>query len=439
VNSPQFRELSDRTSAFDVRRSAFGVSPDSADRASDWHGLGGGSGRGRFRWSALLWQLVFPQTGHRILPTTSGAVLICLALGVGIAAYNSANNILFITLSLLLACLILSGVLSWLNFRRLQWRLQLAPPFRAEQETLVALELRNGKRFLPTYGIWFDLLASAPRANSQASAPRAKKTPERSVREVLAAVEKGRTRRRLFLRGRLDAGGEGRLEWIFKPQRRGIQRIAVEGVGSRFPFGFLRKQIGVRLRREVIVWPAPVAYRRHGALSARPQAAGEHVAKAGSEGDLLALRKYAAGDSHRLIHWKASARVGQLLVRQFASQKQEAFSIWLQTSGDRWPRAEQFELLLAFAGSLAEDLFRAGALMSVTLNDRAPRAVRRVRDLEAFLDELAVLQPREVTEPVVATPETGGEQRGRKHLLTFAPDGPRGVCAFVDGQKAASV
>ena len=31
-------------------------------------------------------------------------------------AYNSSSNILFITLALLLACLVLSGVLSWLTF-----------------------------------------------------------------------------------------------------------------------------------------------------------------------------------------------------------------------------------------------------------------------------------------------------------------------------------
>jgi hypothetical protein len=80
-------------------------------------------------------------------------------LGIGTAAYNSSSNILFITLSLLLTCLILSGVLSWYNLRGVRWRLQLAPPLRAGHDAVVALELRNRKRFLPTYGLWFEFAA----------------------------------------------------------------------------------------------------------------------------------------------------------------------------------------------------------------------------------------------------------------------------------------
>src|SRR5471032_2456840 len=113
--------------------------------------------RSKFTWNALLWSLVYPQRAHRILPTASGVLLIGLSFGIGTAAYNAASNILFITLSLLLACLILSGVLSWLNLRGVAWRLRLAPPLRAGHAATVALELRNGKNFLPTYGLWFEL------------------------------------------------------------------------------------------------------------------------------------------------------------------------------------------------------------------------------------------------------------------------------------------
>ena len=75
-----------------------------------WSGSGRRGRRARFTWSALLWALVYPQRGQRIRPTLPGVVLIGLSLGLGMAAYNSSSNILFITLSLLLSCLILSGV-----------------------------------------------------------------------------------------------------------------------------------------------------------------------------------------------------------------------------------------------------------------------------------------------------------------------------------------
>ena len=66
----------------------------------------------------MLWTFLYPARGQRIMPTVSGILLISVALGIGSAAYNTSNNILFITLSLLLACLILSGVLSMLNFKK---------------------------------------------------------------------------------------------------------------------------------------------------------------------------------------------------------------------------------------------------------------------------------------------------------------------------------
>src|SRR4051812_29002446 len=113
-----------------------------------WSGPGARAPREPFTWNNLLWTLVYPQRGHRILPTIPGVVLISLAFGIGTAAYNSSSNILFITLSLLLACLILGGVLSWLNLRRVSWRLHLNPPLRAGHDTVVALDLRNGKSFL---------------------------------------------------------------------------------------------------------------------------------------------------------------------------------------------------------------------------------------------------------------------------------------------------
>lgn len=144
--------------------------PSSPPPAAGWSGPGARGRKRRFTWNALLWALVFPQRGQRILPTLSGTLLIALSLGIGMAAYNSANNILFITLSLLLACLILSGVLSWLNFRGVAWRLELAPPLRAGHEAVVGLGLRNRKTFLPTYGLWFELQAR-PVEDGPPSAP----------------------------------------------------------------------------------------------------------------------------------------------------------------------------------------------------------------------------------------------------------------------------
>jgi uncharacterized protein (DUF58 family) len=422
---------------------------DASKGSGHWSGPGAPRARGwwRFRWSDVLWTLVYPQGGQRILPTMSGAILIALAFAVGSAAYNTDNNILFITLSLLLACLILSGVLSTLNFRGVRWRVLLAPPFRAGQPAVATIELANTKRWLPSYGLWFEL-AAVPAPPVPAAGPAAKDRrsvldavmgrgpkDQRSVRAILDAVGKGRVAGRLFLRSKLPPGGEARLEWTFRPPRRGRHRFALEGVGSLFPFGFLRKHLSSGMRHELVVWPAPVEYRAWGEASSRPRPAGVHVSRAGQGDDLFALRPYRTGDSHRLVHWKASARSQQLVVRQFSAESHDRFSLWVQTAAEVWVKPEQFELMLGLAATLAEDLFRAGKLGSVALDDEPPRAVARVPDLEAFLDRLAVAEPVPLAAP---SPDPHLPAPTRRNLLTFAPDGPNGVAAYADGKRTAA-
>lgn len=416
--------------------------------SAEWHGPGAKPRRrGRFTWSAFLWSLVFPQRKHQIFPTASGAVLIALSMGIGTAAYNSSNNILFIALSLLLSCLILSGVLSWLNLMGVTWRLQLSPPMRVGQQAVVALELRNAKRFLPTYGLWFGLSARSVEAGEPPKAESTFTARGFDVRAVFAKADQVDARGRLALRQRLDPHGEMRLDWTLKPVRRGELEVKLDNVGSLFPFGFLKKQLGGDLQASVMVWPAPVEYRRFSVSLTRRAESGLRAPRPGTGGDLVALRRYAPGDSHRLIHWKATARTRQLLVQQFSAEQSEGFSLWLNTDPSLWIRPEQFELLISFVATMAEDLFRAGRLDAVALNAEPLRGVRRVRDVELFLDQLAVVRPVEAPGPGetivrlgrMPTGEANPPKRiGGKNLLTFAPDGARGVAAYVDGTKIAA-
>ena len=379
-----------------------------AEEAPDqlWHGAGGANRRRwwrHFSWRELLWGLLLPKQRQRILPTLPGLVLVVLILAIGLAAYNTGNNILFITLALMLASLVLSGVLAWLNLAGTEWRLRPEPPFRVGQEAVVAIELRNRKRVLPTYALWFDLEARLAQAQT-----------------------------RLLLVRRLEVGGTERLEWSFRPARRGVERIELAGVGSLFPFGFLRKTMGTSVHREVKVWPARVACHFSGAVAARFQLESEEVPRPGWGSDLLGLRRYQSGDSHRHIHWKASARLGHLLVRQNATEGAQTFALWLDPATAVWTRPEQFELLCSFAGSLAEDLFRLGRLDSVTVAGEPPLLVRRIRDVETWLDRLALLQP-------VPVARRRNSPRLRGALLTFEPDGERGICARLGDEIAARI
>lgn len=368
--------------------------------------------RRRFSWRGVVWMFIYPQRNARTGLTLSGLLVISLAIAIGVAAYNASSNILFLTLSLILGCIILSGILSWLNFRGLTWRIEATPPWRVGTDHPVTLVIRNEKRFLPSYAFWFEI-----------------------------RLARGGEVRELALKQRLDPETEIRLETTLRPSHRGAEQIELISIHSLFPFGFLRKGMALDSTESVTVWPAPVEYRRLGVHAWQRTPAAELTKRVGQGGDLLALRRYQLDDSHRQIHWKASARLRQLMVRQTAAETGQGFSLWVDTSGNRWPRPEQFELLCSLAATIAEDLFTAGRLRSAGVGLQPPHPVRRVRELELFLDQLSLAGPTPVAEGIEYDETRRWEPfppGARRNLLVFEPDGTRGVLAKVNGETAAT-
>jgi uncharacterized protein (DUF58 family) len=383
----------------------------------------------RALWPRLLWALVFPRNTARAEVTVSGAVLMALCFGVGMAAYNSANNILFITLSLLLGSLILSGVLSWLNLRELDCEFRTNGPYRAGQAGTVEIIVRNRKARLPSQALWFSVSArplSILTVSSAAEEARKKK----SFRQRLAGPEMKTLRGRVLLGRGLEAGEERHLVWTWTPAQRGKWRIELQSAGSLFPFGFLRKQLAIGLSEEVTVWPAPITFAPLGELRPNLAQMGQRTRRAGEGSDLLSLRKYAPGDSQRLIHWKASARQRQLMLRQCASEAEETYGLQFETDARLWQDAECFETALRLAASLAENLNSMGKLRRLFLDgDSAMNAWRRA-ELEDWLDRLALAVP------IPSKEQPGAEERrSSRDLIRFRAQGSRGAAAYVDGRK----
>ena len=71
-----------------------------------------------------------------------------------------------------------------------------------------------------------------------------------------------------------------------------------------------------------------------------------------------ALRDYVAGDDRRYIHWKSSARTGQLMVRQFEQTRRSVLALGLSTSPDDYADPVEFETAISILGSLGLQAIR---------------------------------------------------------------------------------
>ncbi|MGY3127907.1 uncharacterized protein (DUF58 family) [Agrococcus sp. UYP33] len=65
-----------------------------------------------------------------------------------------------------------------------------------------------------------------------------------------------------------------------------------------------------------------------------------------------ALRDYVAGDDRRYIHWKSSARTGQLMVRQFEQTRRSVLALGLSTAVDDYADPLEFETAISILGSV---------------------------------------------------------------------------------------
>jgi len=322
----------------------------------DWNGPA--AKRGRSSLLTLAKELFIPPRGHRVLPTASGMLVIVIGLCIGLAAYNTENNILFAALSMLIASIIVSGMLCWLNFQSARWRIETSPTFRVGESGEVALVVENSRNRAPVYCLRFDL----------------------------ESTETG-DEKSLYLRNGLVP------VWNFVLERRCETIFALSYAVSNFPFGFLRKHVSGDSRKQIAIWPARIAYRRLGNPLGGVSWQGQTVKNRGVSGDFIGLRSYAEGDPLRSVHWKASAKQGKLMVKQVSAESQALYSLLIDPSAYLWKNEVQFEKMCSFAVTFAEDLFVEGRLDRIHVAGGFTIKVDRVADLETFFDEMARLQP----------------------------------------------
>src|SRR5260370_22933203 len=117
---------------------------------------------------AALWRLFHPR--RTIKPTRDGWWCLLVAVGLGVAAINTGNNLLYLLVSALLALIVVSGIFSEQAMRGLALTGVTPEELYAGRPALLGATLANRKRWLTSYSVTFELLA--PEAHALKSGSR---------------------------------------------------------------------------------------------------------------------------------------------------------------------------------------------------------------------------------------------------------------------------
>lgn len=312
--------------------------------------------------------------------TREGRFFIAIAVGIGLAAINTGNNLLYLLLGWLLSVIVASGVLSAATLRGLRVSRRAPPRLHANRPFSMELEVENGKRARASYSVVIeDLCAGQP-------------------------VDKS-----CYLL-KIPAGKRQRAAYRHTFSRRGAYKLDGFRIATRFPFSLFEKSRVVAAETELLVYPevrpVPVPAPRGRRLG---EVATE---RRGRHGDFFGLREYREGDDRRAIHWRSTARSRRLLVRELEDESQRRVTLLvdnaLADTGDPFAD-EALEAAVALAASLATSY--AGARYAVRLVARGALVPFGAGEqhLCRVLEALALLPAVEPETPFSAALEPHGE------------------------------
>lgn len=154
------------------------------------------------------------------------------------------------------------------------------------------------------------------------------------------------------------------------------------------PLGLLRRELQWTEQEELFVHPRtmPLSGSSTGLLHDLEGRVTPDISD--SDVSFHALRDYVPGDDRRHIHWKSTARTGQLMVRQFEETRRSRLAVILSTRSDDYADAEEFELAVSVCGSLGLQAIREDGGLAVMVQSGRVRGSHRTR----LLDDLTRLE-----------------------------------------------
>ncbi len=303
---------------------------------------------------------------RRLKFTREGKFFVGITLGVGFAAVNTGNNLLYLLLGMLLALIIVSGILSELSLRSLSVVRRL--PLRAQvgKAHLVEIEVFNHKKNVPSYAIEVEDLRAGQPAD----------------------------KRCFFLK--ISPRSAQVAAYRRTPSRRGRDRHVGFRIATRFPFGLFEKSREVPAEGELIIYPAVDPIHLPPASAGR-HSGGESSLGRGHGDDYLGLKLLREGEDPRDVYWRKSASVGQLVTRERAREARPDVVIPLDVvrpEGTRDAWLSTFERKIRDAASRAVAHIKRGDAVVIATSAGDVARADRTAGADPILRFLALVTPQ---------------------------------------------
>jgi uncharacterized protein (DUF58 family) len=326
--------------------------------------------------------------------TREGKYYLGITLGVGFAAINTGNNLLYLLLGMLLSLIVVSGVMSDLSLRQLTVTRRLPTRAQVGRAHLVEIEVFNHKKRVPSYAIEVEDLRAGQPAD----------------------------KRCFFLK--ISPASAQVAAYRRTPARRGRDHHTGFRIATRFPFGLFEKSREVEAEGDLIIYPAvdPV---RLGLDEAGRRMGGDGAMGRGGGDETFGLRQMRDGDDPRDIYWRKSTRSDQLILRERARETRPDVELVIDVvrpTGEGDGFAQKFERRIREVASRAVAHVKRGdgVVVATSLGER----VRADRSLgsDPVLRFLALLDL--VDETVAAATRASRLARPEPPRVAAAPSSP---------------
>lgn len=303
--------------------------------------------------------------------TRRGGFFILIVLVIGFSSFNTGNNLLILVLSFLLASLIVSGLVSNLVLHGLKISLNVPEEIHAGQTAVFFLTLHNMKKLVPSFAL-------------------------RLKGNRRGAEGQGRTD--FFLQEKkfpyVRAAASLRLNLNCRFEQRGIYRLDGFQVTTTFPFGFISRGRKLEANGSIVIYPELVDL---GPLFARyPFLTGyREKNRKGLGAALYNVRGYCSGDEARYVHWKATAKLQRLMVKDFARDEENPLNLIFSTylPDCSRPSLAQFEKGVSYVATLVKHYEALGRHFGFYSGEYEVRINGRRENFESVMEYLAQVRP----------------------------------------------